>query len=150
MTTYRLVTARATAAPPVLDAQQRARVGARVGRTVSTAMSSTFHSFAYGLIRQWSPPELYDEPLRLLSAPEHDVVLQQILTREAESIRWPESVQGAVGTRGFAGEVARVLARAQEKGLGFDALRRLGETEQVPEFVAAAAFIEQYDAVSGP
>ena len=129
--------------------QLRDRVTARVGRTVSTTMSSTFHSFAYGLIRQWSPAELYDEPLRLLSAPEQDVVLQQILTREAESIRWPESVQGAVGTRGFAGEVARVLARAQEKGLGFDALRRLGETEQVPEFVAAAAFMEQYDAVSG-
>ncbi|HYH33796.1 MAG TPA: ATP-dependent helicase, partial [Nocardioides sp.] len=129
--------------------QLRDRVIARVGRTVSTTLSSTFHSFAYGLIRQWSPPELYDEPLRLLSAPEQDVVLQQILTREAESIRWPESVQGAVGTRGFAGEVAQVLARAQEKGLGFEALRRLGETEQVPEFVAAAAFMEQYDLVSG-
>ena len=129
--------------------QLRDRVVARVGRTVSTAMCSTFHSFAYGLIRQWSPPELYDEPLRLLSAPEQDVVLQQILTREAESIAWPEAVRGAVGTRGFAGEVAQVLARAQEKGLGFEALRRLGETERVPEFVAAAAFMEQYDVVSG-
>jgi len=128
--------------------QLRDRVMARVGRTVSASMCSTFHSYAYGLIRQWSPTELYDEPLRLLSAPEQDVVLQQILTREAESIRWPESLRGAVGTRGFAAEVAQVMARAQEKGLGFEALRRLGEAERVPEFVAAAAFMEQYDAIS--
>ncbi len=128
--------------------QLRDRVMARVGRTVSASMCSTFHSYAYGLIRQWSPTELYDEPLRLLSAPEQDVVLQQILTREAESIRWPESLRGAVGTRGFAAEVAQVMARAQEKGLGFEALRRLGEAERVPEFVAAAAFMEQYDVIS--
>ena len=128
--------------------QLRDRVMARVGRTVSAAMCSTFHSYAYGLIRQWSPTELYDEPLRLLSAPEQDVVLQQILTREAESIEWPEGLRGAVGTRGFAAEVAQVMARAQEKGLGSEALRRLGQAERVPEFVAAAAFMEQYDVIS--
>jgi superfamily I DNA/RNA helicase/RecB family exonuclease len=128
--------------------QLRDRVMARVGRTVSASMCSTFHSYAYGLIRQWSPAELYDEPLRLLSAPEQDVVLQQILTREAESIQWPEGLRGAVGTRGFAAEVAQVMARAQEKGLGSEALRRLGEVERVPEFVAAAAFMEQYDVIS--
>jgi superfamily I DNA/RNA helicase len=91
-------------------------VSARVGRTMSGSTCLTFHSFAYALIRQWTPRELYDEPLRLLSAPEQDVVLQQILTTEAESIVWPEAVSGALGTRGFATEVAQVLSRAQEKG----------------------------------
>lgn len=129
--------------------QLRDRVIARLGRTVSSTLGTTFHSFAYGLIRQWSPPSLYDEPLRLLSAPEQDVVLQQILTREAESVRWPAAVSGALGTRGFAREVAQVLARAQEKGLGFESLQALGDGEGVPEFVAAAAFMEQYDAVTG-
>jgi superfamily I DNA/RNA helicase/RecB family exonuclease len=127
----------------------RDRVAARVGRTMSGSTCSTFHSFAYGLIRQWTPRELYDEPLRLLSAPEQDVVLQQILTREAESVVWPEAVTGALGTRGFAAEVAQVLARAQEKGLGWDSLRELGLRESLPEYVAAAAFMEQYDVVSG-
>ncbi|MGN6132213.1 MAG: UvrD-helicase domain-containing protein, partial [Nocardioidaceae bacterium] len=55
--------------------QLRDRVTARLGRTMTTALSSTFHSFAYGLVRAWSPAELYAEPLRLLSAPEQDVVL---------------------------------------------------------------------------
>jgi superfamily I DNA/RNA helicase/RecB family exonuclease len=127
----------------------RERVAARVGRTMSGSTCSTFHSFAYGLIRQWTPRELYDEPLRLLSAPEQDVVLQQVLTREAESIVWPESIRGAVGTRGFAAEVAQVLARAQEKGLGWESLGELGRREGLPEYVAAAAFMEQYDVVSG-
>jgi superfamily I DNA/RNA helicase/RecB family exonuclease len=127
----------------------RDRVAARVGRTMSGSTCSTFHSFAYGLIRQWTPRELYDEPLRLLSAPEQDVVLQQILTREAESIVWPEAITGAIGTRGFATEVAQVLARAQEKGLGWESLRELGLREDLPEYVAAAAFMEQYDVVAG-
>ncbi len=129
--------------------QLRDRVAARVGRTMSGSTCSTFHSFAYGLIRQWTPRELYDEPLRLLSAPEQDVVLQQILTREAESIVWPQAIMGALGTRGFAAEVAQVLARAQEKGLGWESLRELGIRESLPEYVAAAAFMEQYDVVSG-
>lgn len=127
--------------------QVRDRVIARVGRTTSTTLSATFHSFAYGLIRRHTPPELYDAPVRLLSAPEQDVVLQQILTKAPESVVWPAGVQGALGTRGFAAEVAQVLARAQEKGLGFEALHRLGVDEQVPEFVAAAAFMAQYDEV---
>ncbi len=129
--------------------QLRDRVAARVGRTMSSALSSTFHSFAYGLIRQHTSPELYDAPLRLLSAPEQDVVLQQILTTAPESVVWPESVRGALGTRGFAREVAQVLARAQEKGLGYDALLALGTEEGIPEFVAAAAFMRQYDVVMG-
>jgi superfamily I DNA/RNA helicase/RecB family exonuclease len=127
----------------------RDRVAARVGRTMSGSTCSTFHSFAYGLIRQWTPRELYNEPLRLLSAPEQDVVLQQILTHEAESVVWPEAIIGAIGTRGFATEVAQVLSRAQEKGLGWDSLRELGLREELPEYVAAAAFMEQYDVVSG-
>src|SRR5213083_2812019 len=35
--------------------QLRDRVTARLGRTMSTTMSSTFHSFAYALIRRYSP-----------------------------------------------------------------------------------------------
>ncbi|HQR28542.1 MAG TPA: ATP-dependent helicase, partial [Nocardioides sp.] len=128
--------------------QLRDRVTARVGRTMSTSLSSTFHSFAFALVRRYSPVGLYDQPLRLLSAAEQDVVLQQILTAAQESVVWPEPVRGALGTRGFAGEVAQVLARAQEKGLGFDALRRVGEAEALPELVAAAAFMEQYDQVT--
>ncbi len=127
--------------------QLRDRVTARLGRTTATTLSSTFHSFAYGLIRAYSPADLYEAPLRLLSAPEQDVVLQELLTEAPESVRWPETLRRALGTRGFASEVQSVLARAREKGLDGAALRRLGEEGGLPEFMAAGLFLDQYLAV---
>jgi len=124
--------------------QLRDRVTARVGRTMTTGMSSTFHSFAYGLIRAYAPAELYDAPLRLLSAPEQDVVLRELLTDNPESVSWPDSLTRALGTRGFAREVHGVLGRAREKGLDGAALIALGRENDCPEFVAAGAFLDQY------
>lgn len=124
--------------------QLRDRVTARLGRTVATALGSTFHSFAYGLIRQHAPAELYEGPLRLLSAAEQDVVLQELLTDHPESVTWPPELARAVGTRGFAGEVAGVLARAREKGLEGADLHRLGVQEGRPAFAAAGLFLDQY------
>ncbi|GAB2884583.1 ATP-dependent helicase [Nocardioides pacificus] len=124
--------------------QLRDRVTARLGRTTATTMSSTFHSFAYGLIRAYAPAELYEAPLRLLSAPEQDVVLQKLLTDAPDSVRWPDSLRRAVGTRGFAKEVQGVLARAREKGLDGTALTKLGHEADLPEYVAAGLFLDQY------
>lgn len=124
--------------------QLRDRVTARLGRTMSTTLSSTFHSFAYALIRRYSPAELYEAPLRLLSAPEQDVVLRELLTDHPESVAWPDSLSRALGTRGFAREVHAVLSRAREKGLDGLALKALGEAEGLPEYVAAGLFLDQY------
>src|SRR3954469_7151843 len=124
--------------------QLRDRVTARLGRTTATTLSSTFHSFAYGLIRRYSPAELYEAPLRLLSAPEQDVVLRELLTDHPESVTWPDSLARALGTRGFARGGPTVPARAREKGLDGEELRRLGEAEGLPEFVAAGLFLDQY------
>ena len=129
--------------------QLRDRVTARLGRTLSTQLSSTFHSFAYGLVRLHAPAELYAAPLRLLSAPEQDVVLQELLTDNPESVTWPEQLRAAVGTRGFAREVHAVLSRARERGLDPDDLVALGRAEKVPEFEAAGLFLRQYLDVLG-
>src|SRR3982750_3992616 len=120
--------------------QLRDRVTARLGRTMATTLSSTFHSFAYGLIRRYSPAELYEAPLRLLSAPEQDVVLRELLTDHPESVAWPESLARALGTRGFAREVHAVLSRAREKGLDGAALTALGRAEGLPARGAAGRF----------
>ncbi|MCX6396495.1 MAG: ATP-dependent DNA helicase [Propionibacteriales bacterium] len=123
--------------------QVRDRVTARLGRTTSLATSATFHSFAYGLVREFDT-DLYDGPLRLLSAPEADVIIAELLQDSPESVRWPESLRVAAGTRGFAREVGAVLSRAREKGLDEFALTRLGEKHAIDEFVAAGWFLEQY------
>ena len=129
--------------------QLRDRVTARLGRTMSTTLSSTFHSFAYALVRRYAPAELYAAPLRLLSAPEQDVVLQELLTDNPESVRWPDALRAAVGTRGFAREVHAVLARARERGLDPADLVALGRQEGVPELEAAGLFLRQYLDVLG-
>src|SRR3954463_13806137 len=122
----------------------RDRVTARVGRTLSDDLSRTFHSFAYGLVRAYAPSGMYDAPLRLLSAPEQDVVLQELLTHADESVVWPDALRQAVGTRGFAREVLDVLARAREKGLDGPSLSKLGSEHALPEFEAAGLFLEHY------
>src|SRR4051812_12200486 len=124
--------------------QLRDRVTARVSRTTGSAMCSTMHSFAYGLIRRYAPRELYRAPLRLLSAPEQDVVVRELLQRHEESVVWPPELDRALETRGFAREVQMVLARAREKGMESDDLVALGQREGRPEYVAAGLFLADY------
>ncbi len=123
--------------------QLRDRVTARLGRTLSSPISSTFHSFAYGLVRSHAPAELYAAPLRLLSAPEQDVLIQELLTGP-ESLTWPEPMRAAVRTRGFAAEVQSVLARAREKGLDPVDLAELGRSSGDEAYVVAASFMQRY------
>ena len=120
----------------------RDRVTARLGRTVSAVPSQTFHSFALSLLRRFEPADLYAGPLRLLSAPEADVVLRELLA--GSSVAWPPHLRGAVGTRGFAKEVAAVLSRAREKGLDPIDLEMLAKQEGLPEMVAAGEFMREY------
>ncbi len=124
--------------------QMRDRVTARMGATTTAITCSTFHSFAYSLVRRYAPTELYAAPLRLLSAPEQDVVLSELLTTAPESVVWPDGLRAAVGTRGFAREVQDVLARARERGLDPEDLAELGRAEGLPVFEAAGLFMEQF------
>ncbi|MBO9521627.1 MAG: ATP-dependent helicase [Nocardioidaceae bacterium] len=124
--------------------QLRDRVAARLGRTTTAGVCATFHSFAYGLLRRFAPAELYVAPLRLLSAPEQDTVLRELLEHHPEAVSWPDALRHALGTRGFAREVHAVLGRAREKGLDPEDLRRLGAEHRLPEFEAAGLFLEQY------
>ncbi len=127
--------------------QLRDRVTARLGRTMATTLSSTFHSFAYGLIRAFEKQDLYGEPLRLLSAPEQDVQLRELLehpSAAAGAPEWPEELRAALRTRGFAAEVQALLARAREKGLDPEDLVRIGREEARPAWVAGGLFMEEY------
>src|SRR4051794_848753 len=124
--------------------QLRDRVTARLGRTTGSAMCSTMHSFAYGLIRRYAPRELYRAPLRLLSAPEQDVVVRELLQHHPESVSWPPEFERALETRGFGREVQMVLSRTREKGMESDDLVALGEREGRPEYVAAGLFLADY------
>src|SRR5262249_12656956 len=109
-------------------------------------ISSTFHSFCYGVLRSCQPADLYATPLRLLSSPEQDVRLRELLAGAQHLGRtpWPGGLEAALGTRGFAREVHALLSRARELGRSPDESAAVGRHAERPEWVAAAEFMEEY------
>jgi superfamily I DNA/RNA helicase/RecB family exonuclease len=124
--------------------QLRDRVTARLGRTVASPLAANFHSFAYGLVRRFTPQELYTAPLRLLSAPQADVMVRELLDLHRDELPWPDGLAVAARTRGFAREVATVVARAREKGADHEQLMAFGIEARIPELVAAGIFLRHY------
>ncbi|OIV36932.1 DNA helicase UvrD [Mangrovactinospora gilvigrisea] len=127
----------------------RERLGAR-GPAAALVPVTTFHSLAYALVRAHQDPELFAEPLRLLSGPEQDLMVRELLTGEAEAgaaeglVRWPDELRAALTTRGFADEVRAVLARTRELGLGPAALGGFAARAGRPDWRAAAQFLTEY------
>ncbi|WP_206313133.1 ATP-dependent DNA helicase [Streptomyces sp. JB150] len=128
----------------------RDRMALRMG-AARAPRATTFHSFGYALVRAHQDSDLFVEPLRLLSGPEQDVAVRELLAGQRElersglaHVRWPDELRACLTTRGFADEVRAVLARTRELGLGPDALdafaRRIGR----PDWRAAAAFLAEY------
>ncbi|WP_269853313.1 ATP-dependent helicase [Streptomyces sp. RPT161] len=128
----------------------RDRIAARLGGA-GAPRATTFHSFAYGFVRAHQDPELFAYPLRLLSGPEQDLVVRDLLAGQAEleraglgSLRWPDELRACLTTRGFADEVRAVLARSRELGLGPDELAAFAGGAGRPDWTAAAGFLAQY------
>ncbi|MYZ39443.1 ATP-dependent helicase, partial [Streptomyces sp. MnatMP-M17] len=122
------------------------RLGGRRG-----PQATTFHSFCYALIRAHQEADLFTEPLRLLSGPEQDVAVrdllagQLVLEREGRGrVRWPDELRACLTTRGFADEVRAVLARSRELGLGPDSLAAFARRTGRPDWSAAASFLAEY------
>ncbi|MEU3534540.1 UvrD-helicase domain-containing protein [Streptomyces murinus] len=128
----------------------RDRMALRIG-AARAPRATTFHSYSYALVRAHQDSGLFVEPLRLLSGPEQDVTVRELLAGQPElerlgltHVRWPDELRACLTTRGFADEVRAVLARSRELGLAPDALdafaRRIGR----PDWRAAAAFLAEY------
>ncbi|MFI0722648.1 ATP-dependent helicase [Streptomyces sp. NPDC021224] len=138
----------------VLTFGRRAAVDLRdrmAARGLAGLHASTFHSFCYALIREEQSPEAFEEPVRLLSGPEQDLLVRELLAGqpglEKEGlgrVRWPKDLRAALTTRGFADEVRAVLARTRELGLGPDALAAFATRIGRPDWTAAAAFLDEY------
>ncbi|RVU17329.1 ATP-dependent helicase [Streptomyces antnestii] len=128
----------------------RDRMAQRIGAALAP-QATTFHSFCYALVRAHQDAGLFAEPLRLLSGPEQDVAVRELLAGQIDleraglgHVRWPDELRACLTTRGFADEVRAVLARSRELGLGPAALdafaRRIGR----PDWKAAATFLAEY------
>ncbi|MEU0600271.1 UvrD-helicase domain-containing protein [Streptomyces sp. NPDC006393] len=128
----------------------RDRMALRTG-AARAPRATTFHSFCYALVRAHQDSGLFVEPLRLLSGPEQDVTVRELLAGQVDleglglaHVRWPDELRACLTTRGFADEVRAVLARSRELGLGPDALASFARRIGRPDWQAAAAFLAEY------
>ncbi|NEB05704.1 ATP-dependent DNA helicase [Streptomyces sp. SID13726] len=128
----------------------RDRMALRTG-AARAPQATTFHSFCYALVRAHQDSDLFVEPLRLLSGPEQDVAVRELLAGQPDlerlglaHVRWPDELRACLTTRGFADEVRAVLARSRELGLGPDALDAFAHRIGRPDWRAAAAFLAEY------
>ncbi|MER5752451.1 ATP-dependent DNA helicase [Streptomyces sp. NPDC002088] len=128
----------------------RDRMALRTG-AAHAPQATTFHSFCYALIRAHQDSDLFVEPLRLLSGPEQDVAVRELLAGQLDlerlglaHVRWPDELRACLTTRGFADEVRAVLARSRELGLGPEALEAFARRIGRPDWRAAAAFLAEY------
>ncbi|MCK8434573.1 ATP-dependent helicase [Streptomyces sp. D2-8] len=128
----------------------RDRMAQRAG-AARAPQATTFHSFCYALVRAHQDSDLFVEPLRLLSGPEQDVSVRELLAGQVDlerlglaHVRWPDELRACLTTRGFADEVRAVLARSRELGLGPDALDAFARRTGRPDWRAAAAFLAEY------
>ena len=125
----------------------RERVTARTGGGLVPVVS-TFHAFAYSLVREQSDREAFLDPLRLLSGPEQELRLRELLTHSVRDGRldWPAGLSAALGTRGLAAEVRSVVAKARALGLDPGDLEALAVRagEVGPAWGAVGRFLEEY------
>ncbi len=132
-------------------ADLRERITARIGGTTTEPLARTHQAFGYGILRQAAALRGDPSP-RLLSGPEQDVILRELLaghaSGEGKAPDWPEHVQSALATRGFRTELRDLLMRAVERGLEAGDLATLGFRHDQPVWVAAAQVLAEYDEVT--
>ena len=128
----------------------RDRMALRMGAS-RAPQATTFHSFCYALVRAHQDSDLFVEPLRLLSGPEQDVTVRELLAGQLDlqrlglaHVSWPDELRACLTTRGFADEVRAVLARSRELGLGPEALHAFADRIGRPDWRAAAVFLAEY------
>lgn len=141
-----VLTASRTAAADLRD-----RITTRIGGTTTEPLARTHQALGFGILRQGAALRGGPSP-RLLSGPEQDVILRELLaghaSGEGKAPDWPDHVHAALATRGFRTELRDLLMRAVERGLEADDLVTLGFQHDQPVWVAAAQVLAEYDEVT--
>ncbi len=117
-------------------------------RTSREPLVRTVHSYAFAVLRARAARDGDPAP-RLLSGPEQDTVVRELLAGDVEdgALSWPERLRPAIPLPGFAHEVRDLLLRATERGLGPEDLIELGQKHDRQEWAAAGRFGEVYEQV---
>ncbi len=121
----------------------RSRLVRRLGRTETGATVMTLHGFCHALVRRFADPGEAAAPVRLLTAPEQDFRIRELLVGHDTS-GWPPDIAAAAQTRGLAGQLRAALARARQLGLDPDDLLSIAEHTGVESWRAVGGFFAEY------
>ncbi|NQU36496.1 MAG: ATP-dependent helicase, partial [Actinobacteria bacterium] len=107
---------------------------------------STFHAFAYAIVREFGPTDSFGRAPRLLGGAEQEQRLRELLTFAVKEgrIPWPPELAAAIGTAGLAKQVRLLLSRAQLLGFGPEELATVARNAAMPEWEALADFLGEY------
>ncbi|WP_245741724.1 UrvD/REP family ATP-dependent DNA helicase [Herbiconiux ginsengi] len=130
----------------------RDRVALRLGVPSNGPLARTPTSAAFELVRRNSAAS--GRPVALLTGAEQDRIIAELLEGALEdasagraAVDWPEHLPPEVRRlRAFRTELRELMMRATENGVSAAALRELGLRHEVPEWVAASAFLRDYHA----
>ena len=112
---------------------------------------STFHSFTHAVMQSALNQGILSEnyslsPLRLLSGPEQEVIISELIKGSIEdnSIDWPQYLKPSLQTRGFVRQVRNLLARMRSLGMDPDQLIEVGQKYENNNWIALGHFAEMY------
>lgn len=134
--------------------QARDELSVHTGLAFREPVARTIHAVAHLIVS--GGMQLDDETLHLVSGPEQDAALKEILAGHQELAamgtpvgpRWPEFCQEALPLDGFRHELRDLLMVALEAGLRPDDLREWAHRSGRQEWACAASILEEYESVT--
>lgn len=134
--------------------RMRDAIAAASDRSLSVAPTRAWAAYAFDLLKRAQTRGLLtgvEGNLKLLSGPEQDVIIGELLANHAAGIApgpaWPDSLREALPTRGFRHEIRDFFDRMAEYDLTADDVHRLANEHNQPAWHALAQLHTEYRAV---
>ena len=134
--------------------RMRDAIAAASDRSLSVAPTRAWAAYAFDLLKRAQTRGLLtgvEGNLKLLSGPEQDVVIGELLANHAEGIApgpaWPDVLRDALATRGFRHEIRDFFDRMAEYDLTAEDVHALATEHNQPAWHALAQLHTEYRAV---
>lgn len=134
--------------------RMRDTIAASSDRSLSVAPTRAWAAYAFDLLKRAQTRGLLsgvEGNLKLLSGPEQDVIIGELLANHAQGIApgpaWPDSLREALPTRGFRHEIRDFFDRMAEYDLTAEDVQALARDYNQPDWHALAQLHTEYRAV---
>lgn len=134
--------------------RMRDTIAASSDRSLSVAPTRAWAAYAFDLLKRAQTRGLLtgvEGNLKLLSGPEQDVIIGELLANHAAGIApgpaWPDSLREALPTRGFRHEIRDFFDRMAEYDLTAEDVQALARDYNRPIWAALAQLHTEYRAV---